>query len=302
MDAVVRLQGLTKYYGKHLGVRDLDLEVQRGAVFGYLGPNGAGKTTTIRLLLDFLRPTSGRAWVLGHDAQKESPEVRRRVGYIPGEPALYKNLTGQDFLAYAASLRGGVDWSSIRSLAQRLDCDLSRPIGTLSRGNRQKIAVVHAFMHNPEVLFLDEPTSGLDPLMQQEFNSIVREARAAGQTVFLSSHILSEVEELCDQVGIIRSGQLVKVESVAALKARALRSLDIEFGGPVPQGEFVGLKGVSDVTVTDSHLHCKVTGALDPLVKAAARYQVVNIVTHQPSLEEIFLAFYGKEEPKDVAA
>ena len=195
MDPVIQLQKLTKYYGEQRGVIDLDMQVMPGGVFGYLGPNGAGKTTTIRLLLDLIRPTGGAATVFGLDAQAASLEVRRRIGYLPSDPALYANLTGEQFLLYAANLKGGLPWSNVKRLADRLECDLSRNIRTLSHGNRQKIAVIRAFMHQPELLILDEPTSGLDPLMQQEFESMVREVKADGRTVFLSSHIIPEVEE-----------------------------------------------------------------------------------------------------------
>lgn len=292
----IRLNNLTKYYGKQRGVVDLDLEVKQGEVFGYLGPNGAGKTTTIRLLLDLIRPSGGSASVLGLDARTQSLEVRQRVGYISGDPILYGNLTGREFLTYAASLRGGVDWKIVESLADRLESDLSRRIDTLSHGNRQKVAILHAFMHQPELLIIDEPTSGLDPLMQREFDHIVREAKEEGRTVFLSSHILSEVESLCDRIGIIRSGRLVTVESVAALKARAMRSLRIQFGGPIRAEDFSNLDGLRNVTMTDHTLNCEVIGSLDPLIKAAAKYEVVDMTIHDPSLEEVFLAYYGEND------
>ena len=223
-DTVIHTEGLSKYYGKALGVLDLDLDVPQGQVFGYLGPNGAGKTTTIRMLLDLIRPTSGTVRVLGLDVRRHSQAVRRRVGYLPGDLVLYQNLTGRELLDYAASLRGGVDWRVVERLADRLECDLARRIGDLSQGNRQKVGIIHAFMHGPELLVLDEPTMGLDPLMQQVFNQLVREARDEGRTVFLSSHILPEVEQLCDWVGIIRGGRLITVEQVEAMKERAIRS------------------------------------------------------------------------------
>ena len=293
METVIRLEGLTKYYGKQLGIADLNLEVKSGEIFGYLGPNGAGKTTTIRLLLDLLRPTSGKATVLGLDAQTDSLAVRRSIGYIPSDPALYGNLSGHDFLTYLANLRGGVQWSKVVALADRLQCDLSRPIGTLSRGNKQKLAVIRAFMHEPQLLILDEPTTGLDPLMQAEFEEMVREAKSEGRTVFLSSHFLPEVEQLADRVGIIREGCLAAVEEINSLKARAIRRLEIEFAGPVPEEEFARLDGVRNVQTQGNTLLCDVSGILDPLIKAAARYTIVNLKTHEPNLEEIFLAYYG---------
>jgi len=294
METVIRLERLTKYYGKHLGVADLNLEVKAGEIFGYLGPNGSGKTTTIRMLLDLIRPTRGKATVLGLDAQADSLAVRRSIGYIPGDPSLYGNLSGHDFLTYLASVRGGVHWPKVIALADRLECDLSRPVGTLSRGNKQKLAVIRAFMHEPRLLILDEPTSGLDPLMQAEFEEMVREAKSEGRTVFLSSHFLPEVEQLADRVGIIREGRLVAVEEIDSLKSRAVRRLEIEFAGRVPEEEFARLDGVSNLQVQGNTLRCDVVGVLDPLIKAAARHTVINLKTHEPNLEEIFLAYYGQ--------
>ena len=294
METVIRLEGLTKYYGKQLGIADLNLEVNSGEIFGYLGPNGAGKTTTIRVLLDLLRPTSGHARILGLDSQADSLTVRRSIGYIPSDPSLYGNLSGHDYLTYLANLRGGVMWSNVTTLADRLQCDLSRPIGTLSRGNKQKLAVIRAFMHEPQLLILDEPTSGLDPLMQAEFEDMVREAKDEGRTVFLSSHFLPEVEQLADRVGIIREGRLVAVEEIDNLKAQAIRRLEIEFDRPVPEEEFARLDGVRNVQTQGNTLLCDVSGGLDPLIKAAARHTVVNLKTHEPNLDEIFLAYYGE--------
>ena len=296
MNPVIKLQKLTKFYGPQKGVLDLDLEVMPGGVFGYLGPNGAGKTTTIRLLLDLIRPTAGSATVLGLDAQSGSLEIRRRIGYLPADPALYDNLTGKQFLLHVASLKGGVPWSKIKRLADRLDCDLSRNIRTLSHGNRQKVAVIRAFMHEPELLILDEPTSGLDPLMQQEFESMVREVKADGRTVFLSSHILQEVEDLCDRVAIIRDGSLVAVEDVPTMKARSIRKLELRFAAPVSQNAFQRIEGVRNVVVNGAVLRCDVVGSLDQFIKTAAQYEVADIAVHEPSLEEIFLAFYREDE------
>ena len=295
MEAVIRLEGLTKYYGKNLGIADLNLEVKSGEIFGFLGPNGAGKTTTIRLLLDLLRPTSGKTTVLGLDAQVNSLAVRRSIGYIPSDPSLYGNLSGHDLITYFANLRGGVQWSKVTALADRLQCDLSRPISSLSRGNKQKLAIIRAFMHEPQLLVLDEPTSGLDPLIQAEFEEIVREAKGEGRTVFLSSHFLLEVEQLADRVGIIREGRLAAVEEIDRLKSRSIRRLEIEFAGPAPEAEFIQLDGVRNVRTQGRTLVCDVAGALDPLIKAAARHTIVNLKTHEPNLEEIFLAYYGKD-------
>jgi ABC-2 type transport system ATP-binding protein len=292
-ETVIHTGGLTKFYGKQRGIVEVSLDVRSGEVFGYLGPNGAGKTTTIRTLLDFIRPTRGRAAIFGLDTHLQSRGIRQHTGYLPGELALYGNLTGAEMLRYAASLRSGVEWGYVEELAARLECDLSRPIRSLSHGNKQKIGLVQAFMHKPELLILDEPTSGLDPLMQQEFCRLVAAAKAAGRTVFLSSHILPEVERMCDRVGIIREGRVVAVETVEALKARALRRLEIHFAAPVARQAFAGVAGVRDLTVEGNVLRCTVAGSLDALIKAAARFEVVNVISHEPTLEEVFLAYYG---------
>jgi ABC-2 type transport system ATP-binding protein len=230
----IRTEGLTKDYGRTRGIAELDLAVRPGQVFGFLGPNGAGKTTTIRLLVDLIRPTSGRAEVLGMDTRTHSVEIRRRVGYLSGELALYENLTGRELLDYIANLRGLGDRRLAGELCQRLDLDPAHHVHDLSRGNKQKLGLVLALMHRPELLILDEPTSGLDPLVQQEFHRIVRQATSEGRTVFLSSHVLSEVERMADQVGIIRDGRLVDLLQVNDLKTHALRRFELDFARPVP--------------------------------------------------------------------
>jgi len=288
----IETEGLTKYYGRSRGIIDVSLQVERGEIFGFLGPNGAGKTTTIRLLLDLIRPTRGHAWVLGLDPQRDGVEVRRRVGYLPGELALYPDLTGQQVLEYAAHLRNGVPQKEIARLADRLEADLNRPIRSLSHGNRQKIGLIMAMMHRPELLILDEPTTGLDPLMQQVLYELLEEVRRDGRTVFFSSHILPEVERLCDRVGILREGQLVAVETVADLKRVAVRRMDLVFDGPVDPEPFRAIPGVREVTAAGSTLHVAVQGSLDPLIKAAAQHTLLNIITYEPNLEEAFLAFY----------
>ena len=294
VDSVVTTEGLTKFYGKHRGIVDLNIEVERGEVFGYLGPNGAGKTTTIRLLLDFIRPTRGQAKIFGKDVNQSSLDIRRRVGYVPGELAMYDNMTGKGFLTYFAHLRNGVDWKYVDELTERLDCSLSQSIRSLSHGNKQKIALIQAFMNKPDLLILDEPTTGLDPFMQREFYHMIEEAKAEGRTVFLSSHVLPEVEHICDRVGILREGKLVAVEGVKDLKSRALRHLEIHFARSVPKEAFVGVSGVRDVAMENGIMHCTVVGSLDAVVKAASAFPVENIITHEPSLEEIFMSFYGQ--------
>ena len=293
--AVIRTHDLTKYYGAIRGLERLDLEVRRGEVFGFLGPNGAGKTTTIRLLLDFIRPTGGTASVLGLDPRRHSREVRRRVDYLPGDMILYDRMTGSQLLSYLANLRGGVDWKFVGELVERLQCNLSQPVRSLSRGNRQKVGLVQAFMKRPELIIMDEPTSGLDPLIQQEFYSMVEEVRADGRTVFMSSHNMPEVERVCDRVGIIRQGKLITVEEVRTLKERALHQLEFHFATPVPEEAFNNLSGVRDVTVEDNVLRCTVMGKPDVLIKAVAQFEVLKLVSHEPNLEDIFLSYYSED-------
>jgi ABC-2 type transport system ATP-binding protein len=294
MTVIIKTERLTKSYGSHRGIVDLDLEVQAGEVFGFLGPNGAGKTTTIRLLLDLIRPTSGRATVFGIETTADPAAIHRRIGYIPGEFTLYNRLTGGQTLRYFANLRGGVDPAYQSALIERLAIDPSRRFKDYSKGNKQKIGLVIALQHRPELLILDEPTSGLDPLVQQSFYALVREAKAEGRTVFLSSHILSEVERTCDRVAIIRDGRLVKVDRVAALRDLAHHQVELRFAGPVPAAEFAALPGVSDVVADDHVLRMRVSGAIMPVVQAAARFELLDFVSREPSLEETFLAEYGR--------
>jgi ABC-2 type transport system ATP-binding protein len=250
----IRTEGLTKRYGDLTAVADLDLEVAPGEVFGFLGPNGAGKTTTIRMLLGLARPTSGRAEILGMDTQAERLAINRRVGYLPSERALYDRLTGREQLRFLANLSAGdVDPTYVEELAARLGADLSRRIGDLSTGNRQKIGLIQAFMHRPDVIILDEPATGLDPLVQQSYHQLLDEVRAQGTTVFLSSHTLSEVERVADRVGIIRNGRLAVVERVAQLKRIALHRIDLDFAAPVPAAAFARVPAVRDVAIDGPH-------------------------------------------------
>jgi ABC-2 type transport system ATP-binding protein len=299
-EIIINTAKLTKFYGKQLGIEDVDLEVQRGEVFGYLGPNGAGKTTTIRTLLDFIRPTRGAATVFNLDIRQSSVEIHRRVGYLNGELALYNDMTGEDLLKYLGNLRGGLDWKYVRELAARFECDLPRRIQGLSMGNKQKLGLLQAFMHKPELLILDEPTNGLDPLMQHQFYDLLTETKKEGRTVFLSSHILPEVEKVCDRVGIIRQGRLVTVETIEKLKSHSVRQLEIHFTGTVPKDKFINIPGVRDIVLQNNILTCMVVGSLDALVKAAAQFEVVNIISHEPTLEEIFMTYYneGKNDVK----
>ncbi len=315
-DHVIRTERLSKRYAGDRGILELDLEVERGEVFGFLGPNGAGKTTTIRLLLDMVRATSGSATVFGLDSHRDTLQIRRRCGYVPGELSLYPKLTGGQTLRYFAGLRGGVDgrgagaaglagveWAYVLELAERLDCDLSRRNADLSSGNKRKLALIQAFMHRPELLILDEPTSGLDPLVQHEFYRMVREAREGGQSVFLSSHVLPEVQRICDRVAFIREARLVEVEDVAALVGRAVREVEVVFGGEPASGDvavgevarrLAALPGVSAVVANGAGLRLTVAGPMDALVKELAAHEVVSLTSREPDLDDVFMTFYGE--------
>jgi len=294
MTAIIQTTKLTKSYGEHRGIIDIDLVVNEGEVFGFLGPNGAGKTTTIRTLLDLIRPTSGHASVFGIETTADPVAIQRRVGYIPGEFTLYDRLTGGQTIDYFANLRGGVDRDYQASLVERFEIDPRRRYKELSKGNKQKIGLVIALQHRPELLILDEPTSGLDPLVQQSFYELVREARGEGRTVFLSSHILSEVERTADRVAIIRDGVLVKVDSVEGLRDLAHHQVELRFAGPVPTDVFEHLPGVSEVAAQDHVLRMRVSGPITPVVRAAAQYELLDFVSREPTLEETFLAQYGR--------
>jgi ABC-2 type transport system ATP-binding protein len=291
--AIIQTEQLTKAYGSHRGIIEVDLAVNEGEAFGFLGPNGAGKTTTIRVLLDHIRPSGGRATIFGIETTADPVAIHRRIGYLPGEFSLYDKLTGGQTIEYFANLRGGVDGAYQRALIERFDIDPKRRYKELSKGNKQKIALVIALQHRPELLILDEPTSGLDPLIQQSFFQLVREAQAEGRTVFLSSHILSEVERTCDRVAIIREGRIVKLDSVEGLRDLAHHQVELRFTGPVPAAEFEALPGVSDVTSEGHVLRLRVSGPITPVVQAAARYELLDFVSREPSLEETFLAQYG---------
>lgn len=293
----IHTERLTKHYGKVRALVLLDLDVSAGEVFGFLGPNGAGKTTTIRTMLDEIRPTAGRASILGLDTHEKSVEIRQHIGYVPGDLAMYPLLTGRDTLTYFANLRGGVDWSYVDQLADRLDADLDKRVGDLSSGNRQKVGVIQAFMNRPDVLIMDEPSAGLDPLMQREFQKMVREVASEGRTVFLSSHTLSEVQRVADRIGIIRLGHLVAVESVSDLRSKAMRRVILECASPVEASVFESVPGARDVTVENNHVSMSFDGDMGALLKTATeRYAIVDISTQEADLEEIFLTYYKAEE------
>jgi len=287
-------QGLTKSYGRVRALRGVDLEVRRGEIFGYLGPNGAGKTTTIRCLLDLIRPDGGTVRVLGIDPQADPVAVRARTGYLPGELALDPNMTVEGALRYFNALRGNkVDWGFVRQLAERLDLDLKPAIKNLSHGNKQKVGIVQALMHQPELLLLDEPTLGLDPLMQREVLRLITEAKENGATVFFSSHIMSEVEAVAERVAIIRKGVIVEVAETASLINRALRRASVRFKQSVDISPLANVPGVTVLSQEDgTSVLLQVEGEMDGLIKALAAFPVSDFETERPSLEEIFLAYY----------
>jgi len=295
-------EGLTKHYGDVKALIELDLLVERGEVFGFLGPNGSGKTTTIRTILDLIRPTAGRASILGLDSHQDSVEIRNHVGYLPGDLALYPKLTGRETLRYFANLRGGVDWDHVDQLAERLDADLSIRVSDYSSGNRQKVGLIQAFMSQPTVLILDEPSTGLDPLVQQEFQEMLREVAAEGRTVFLSSHTLSEVERVADRVGIIRHGRLVVVEAVESLKAKAIRRFVFDFAAPMAGDVFTGMDGVHDVVADNTRISLSIDGPMKEVLRVAMAHDLVNVESTEADLEEIFLTYYRDSEEEPVTA
>jgi ABC-2 type transport system ATP-binding protein len=283
---------LTKFYGAHRGVEDVTITVEEGEIFGFLGPNGAGKTTTIRTLLDLLHPTSGSARIFGLDSRGDSVAIRKRLGNLPGDFGYGKLATGREAVSLLARLRGVTGLGAAEALAERFHADLDRPMGHLSRGNRQKIGLILAIFHKPDLLVLDEPTSGLDPLMQEEFLALVREEREQGCAVFLSSHELDEVQRVCDRVGIIRDGRVVAVERVSELLEKTPHRVSVQFAEPAAIESLRGLAGVSDVEASDGRVHFKLAGAVDPVLKALAARTVLDLEIAHPTLEEVFLTYY----------
>lgn len=295
-EIAIQVQGLTKSYGKVHALRGIDLQVQRGEIFGFLGPNGAGKTTTIRCMLDMIRPDGGKALLLGLDPQVDPVAVQSLTGYLPGEMQYYDNLTSERQLRFFNDMRGGrVEWDYIRHLADHLSLDLRQPIKNLSKGNKQKVGVIQALMHQPELLLLDEPTSGLDPLMQQEVLGLLREANSTGTTIFFSSHIMSEVENLAERVAIIRSGEIVEVTQTSRLTRSSVNRITIRFKQPVEFTELVNLPGVEVFSQLDqTSLTLQVTGDMEMLVQILGHLPVLDLETERPSLEEVFLTYYKK--------
>jgi ABC-2 type transport system ATP-binding protein len=297
--AAIRTEGLSKHFGEVKALDELDLEVEPGEIFGFLGPNGAGKTTMIRTILDELRPTAGRASILGLECHRDSVEIRRHIGYLPSDIALYPELTGHETIKYFANLRGGVDRALVSSLAERLNADLGKKVGNLSSGNRQKVGLIQALMNEPRLLIMDEPSTGLDPLVQSEFHRILQEVAAEGRSVFLSSHTLSEVQQVANRVGIIRHGRLVALESLAELRSKAMRKIDIQFSEPVSGGEFAGLEGVRDVAIAGDRATISFDGEMAALLdRLAAGRNVLDVATREADLEEIFLTYYRDDAPQ----
>ena len=293
-DTAIRTQGLVKFYGDFKALHGVDLEVKRGEIFGFLGPNGAGKTTTIRCLLDLIHRSSGEVEVLGIDPKEDPEQVQARVGYMPGELHLDDNLTAEALLRYFNALRSKrADWAYINQLAERLSLNIKRPIRNLSHGNKQKVGIVQALMHKPELAIMDEPTQGLDPLIQQEVLRILKEQQAEGATVFFSSHIMSEVEAVAGRVGIIRNGVMAEVADPKTLGARSLHRARVRFKEAVNGDKLAELKGIKILSQDNGQeLYLEIEGEIDPLIKALAKYPVSGFETERPSLEEIFLAYY----------
>jgi ABC-2 type transport system ATP-binding protein len=298
-NGIIQTNDLTKQYRtRRRGIVALDhlsLSVKQGEIFGFLGPNGAGKTTTIRLLMDFIRPSTGSATLFGLDARRDSKAIRQRVGYLPGELNLWDNETAADIVRYFARVRGGVEQAFVRQLAERLDFDMARKMRTYSTGNKRKIGIILAMMHKPELLILDEPTSGLDPLMQQVFIQLMHEARNGGQTVFLSSHMLSEVQAVCDRVGIIRAGKLQTVDSVMALTKVNFRWVTLTTQEALPLELFATVAGAEQITISGDTAQMRLSGDMQPLLSAIGNRYIVDLRTQEPTLEEIFLTYYGEQ-------
>ena len=295
MMTAIETAGLTKRYGERRGVFDLDLTVAEGEIFGFLGPNGAGKTTTIRILMDLVRADAGRAAVFGQDSRRDAVAVHRLTGYLPGELALDPKLSGHQLLTYLGNLRGGVDQRFVEEMSRRLELNLDVPFGKYSRGNKQKVGLVQAFMHRPKLLILDEPTSGLDPLNQETVLELVREAQSAGATVFFSSHMLSEVEAVCGRVAFIREGRLAEVAALHDLPGMHLLTVEAECAQPPVPAAFEALASVSNLRIDGTTVQCLVRGDMQELLQVLTRFSVRRLLSREPSLNEAFLHLYGGE-------
>ncbi|MGH2984591.1 MAG: ATP-binding cassette domain-containing protein [Solirubrobacterales bacterium] len=300
-EVAIQARGLVKRYGSFQALHGIDLEVSRGEVFGFIGPNGAGKTTLIRTMLDLIRPSEGEILVFGLDSRRDGRRIHARTGYVPGELGLWEKLTARQVCSHLAGLRGGDGADQIEGLAERLRLTLDRPIRELSKGNKEKVGLIQAFMHEPDLLVLDEPTGGLDPLIQHEVFTMIDETKARGATVFFSSHYLSEVERIADRVGIVREGRMAATDTVAGLKSRAPRRIEVTLREPVDTVEFERIEGVSEARTSDGRLTLVASGAMDAIVKALAAHPIETLSTPEPELEEIFLGLY-QDEPAGPAA
>jgi len=290
-EPVIVIDNLYKSYGKVQAVKGISMHVEQGEIFGFLGPNGAGKTTTIRCMLDVIRPTSGTLRVLGLDAQRDKMELHQRIGYLPGDVRLPGQMTGKQVINYFSRLQGR-EPVLLNDLVERFDVEMKRPLKSYSKGMRQKIGVVLAFMCDPQVLILDEPTSGLDPLLQRTFNEFLLEEQARGKTIFMSSHIMSDVEKVCQRVAVIRQGEIVTIEEVEKLRQKAGQRVIVEFGDAVDADEVARMPGVSMVTSHNSAYHFNVSGSMDALIKALSHHKVLRLQAEEAPLEEVFLKFY----------
>jgi ABC-2 type transport system ATP-binding protein len=297
MQPAIFTERLTKAYGHRLGVENLDLEIRTGEIFGFIGPNGAGKTTTIRLLLDLLCPTGGRATIMGLDVHRQSVSIRRLLGYLPGEFGLDPRTTGRELVRYFSRIRGLSGMGIADELAERLGLDLDLPMGRLSRGNRQKVGLIQALYHGPPILVLDEPTTGLDPLVQDTFLQILRETRDEGRTIFLSSHFLSEVERVCDRIAIVRAGRLAAMETTETLLEKRRKRVIMMFDSPVDPLPFTRLPGVSDVEAWQNSITIRLSAGIDGVIKLAAQHTLLDLRVEHPSLDEVFMSYYTQEQP-----
>ncbi len=291
METVIQTSNLTKFYGKSRGIKDVSISVNKGDIFGFLGPNGAGKSTTIRTLLDFIRPSAGSATIFDMDCHTDSVAIRKRIGYIPGDFGLYGHMTGWKFLEYFGRVRGGYDAATAKAYAKKMDIRLDRKMKEYSRGMRQKVAIIQAFMNNPDLIIMDEPTNGLDPLIQQTFMDMLREEAGHGTTIFMSSHVLSEVEKACNRVAIIKDGHIVAEEQVEALRQKSGKVLEVKFAQPLTK-EIFYLPGVSNVTQANGSYRMTVTGSLEDLLQEISRHRLADISIHQMTLEDIFMHYY----------
>lgn len=290
MEEIIHTDMLTKYYGKIKGIEDVSITVNRGEIFGFLGPNGAGKTTTIRLFLNLLNPTRGEATIFGLDTKKDTLKIKERIGYIPGDLNLYRSMSGKDFLQYMGSLR--TKPVAVEKLCEKFQVTTDRKIKGYSRGMKQKIGIVQAFMHDPELVIMDEPTSGLDPLMQREFYTFLKEEQQKGRTFFMSSHILSEVEKVCDRVGIIKEGSIVAVEDVGALKKKSGKFMEVTFSEKITKKD-LDIPGISDISFQDHTAHFRVTGSMDDVIKHLSQFNIEDLTSKDLSIEDVFMHYYG---------